>query len=1330
VLTLTATNVSGITGTITVIASDGAGGFATNTFTATTKTDTNDNGQPFLFPNNTVTNLVAPINTTLTNFISAIELAGDELSWDGSLADAISKANGTNSSYNQLVNTYKTLTYNVTNAYGKLQLFIEPATNYVGHLSVIMYPYLASDSDYYSQEEYTFVFGDTPISARTNTVNALASVPFANELLAVFTNGVAYGASTNFTAFINWGDDTTNSGVVTANAAGQKAVLGSHNYACPGNYPVYVQIQSAIGAAATVLSFVNVTNQDAPATNLLTVQVTGQGTVSPDYTDAPLAVGGGYSITASPANGWVLTSWTDENGYVLGTGTNLTFTMSPGLSLTANFDNAMEPLLSFVSPSSGGVVTNLYSAPAIITGTAAIVGTMADVAAVAGVFYQVNSGGWLTATGTTNWSASFMPDYGITNVIQAFAINGFGYPSTTNTLLVKYRAGAVLTLTTDGLGSITPNLNGDLLPLGSNYVLTATAGHGFTFAGWTGGWTTNRAALSFTMATNSSFTANFTDNTRPTVEITNLVSGQTVGANGFVVRGTAGDNWQLAGVEYQLNGAGWTPAASTNQGTNWSATLNLISGTNVFQVSAVDGTGTRSATNTATVDLVALTPLQLFTNGLGAITPYYSNAWLQVGRSYTLTAAPASGFSFVNWTGSLTTNKAALTFIMASNLSLTANFKDAIPPTLSITNLVSGQPVCTNVFTVQGAAGDNWQLTGVNYQINGAGWTNATNWPAALALTTNHWSATLALNAGTNLFQAYSCDSTGLHSKTNTVTLDNVVLAPLQLFTNGLGTITPYYSNAWLQVGRNYTLTAVPAAGFGFVNWTGSVTNTKAALSFTMESNLSFTASFTDQTKPAITVTNLVNGQLVSTSLFTVCGTAKDSNWRVAGVMCQLNSNGWLTATGSTNWSAALALTTGTNWFQAYACDPNGTPSATNTLAVDKIILAPLQLFTNGLGTITPYYSNAWLQVDRSYTLTAVPATGWLFNDWMICSPTLNAGLATLTNRAALTFTMSSNLELTANFYQPPAIQTQPASVSAFYGGAAGFSVAATGSGSLACQWQHNATNLAGQTATTLDLTGLTTNQAGSYRVIVSEYSSSVTSSVANLTLTATPTSLAGLAAIVTPADRSSFQISFGTNTFSQFSTDTNYDDSAVGTYEYALEGVFPGVNPLTAQLSLTNQQPPDAVSNATQVIDLTFVTPGWAVFTNGDSSGTIQYYTATNLVPKTWSGHKLVLTSTGQTNTLNLTSANEFATTNSGISYTCPYTAAAYSPVAAWFQSDSSFDVTLASPGGVGFIVYLQLQFTATTNGNYILENYEPSLNPGAQPEFISVQQGGFIWK
>jgi hypothetical protein len=90
----------------------------------------------------------------------------------------------------------------------------------------------------------------------------------------------------------------------------------------------------------------------------------------------------------------------------------------------------------------------------------------------------------------------------------------------------------------------------------------------------------------------------------------------------------------------------------------------------------------------------------------------------------------------------------------------------------------------------------------------------------------------------------------------------------------------------------------------------------------------------------------------------------------------------------------------------------------------------------------------------------------------------------------------------------PPVITSAPASRTNYVGDTATFSVSAvTSSGSLSYQWQANGTNLtdvgivSGSTTSTLTLTGVTTNSALAYQVIVSNGSGSVTSSVANLTV-------------------------------------------------------------------------------------------------------------------------------------------------------------------------------------------------------------------------------------
>ena len=362
------------------------------------------------------------------------------------------------------------------------------------------------------------------------------------------------------------------------------------------------------------------------------------------------------------------------------------------------------------------------------------------------------------ATSVNNWSnwtwqTALTPG---TNVISAYCSDTSGNRSLTNSVSFQYVVTNQLQLSITGLGTITPG--NTWLEIGRNYSLTATPATGFTFVNWTGSQPTNSATLNFTMASNLTFTANFIDTNKPVFSITNLMAGQRWSNAVFTVKGTASDNWQITNVWYQLNGLAWSNAITSNAWTNWSAALNLVPGTNSLLAYASDSSGNVSATTNVYFQCVVTNQLQVSMMGLGTISPNYSNAWLEVGRNYSVTSAPAAGFTFTNWTSSQgwSSNTAALTFIMASNLTLTANFIDTNKPVLSITNLIAGQRWSNVVFTVRGTATDNWQVASVQYQFNGLNWSNAT--------TTNAWTnwyATLNLLPGTNAVAAYAADNSG-----------------------------------------------------------------------------------------------------------------------------------------------------------------------------------------------------------------------------------------------------------------------------------------------------------------------------------------------------------------------------------------------------------------------------------------------------------------------------------------------------------------------------------------------------------------------------------------
>src|SRR5207302_1949583 len=80
-----------------------------------------------------------------------------------------------------------------------------------------------------------------------------------------------------------------------------------------------------------------------------------------------------------------------------------------------------------------------------------------------------------------------------------------------------------------------------------------------------------------------------------------------------------------------------------------------------------------------------------------------------------------------------------------------------------------------------------------------------------------------------------------------------------------------------------------------------------------------------------------------------------------------------------------------------------------------------------------------------------------------------------------------------------PVIGTQPTSQTAGYGDDTTLSVSVSGPGPFSYQWQLNGTNIPGATGSSLALDDLQYNDAGIYRVMVSNAEGSVTSSEAVL---------------------------------------------------------------------------------------------------------------------------------------------------------------------------------------------------------------------------------------
>jgi len=327
---------------------------------------------------------------------------------------------------------------------------------------------------------------------------------------------------------------------------------------------------------------------------VVTVNVGAGGTVTPNDNGALLQLGQNYTLTAKTNAGFAFAGWT---GSIVTNSALLTFQMTSNLVLNANFVDVAKPTNAITAPVNGQRWSNV-----VFT----VTGRAGDNVAVSNVFCSLNHGVWSSAVTTNHWSTwtalvTLTPG---TNVISAYAVDTSGNVSITSTVRVDYVASALLTVQIVGAGTVTPNLNGQLLAIGQNYSMTAAASNGFAFYFW--GWgvatnamsMTNNKTLGFNMASNLVIVAHFVDVAKPTNGIGFPTANQKWSNSVISVTGKAGDNVGVAGVWYQINQGGWAPAQTANGYTNWSAqNLPVTLGTNTLQAYAMDAAGNVSTTN-------------------------------------------------------------------------------------------------------------------------------------------------------------------------------------------------------------------------------------------------------------------------------------------------------------------------------------------------------------------------------------------------------------------------------------------------------------------------------------------------------------------------------------------------------------------------------------------------------------------------------------------------------------------------------------------------------------------------------------------------------------
>jgi hypothetical protein len=378
-------------------------------------------------------------------------------------------------------------------------------------------------------------------------------------------------------------------------------------------------------------------------TYIATIQITGGGTqqytvnVSANPTIGGSVAGGGTynqgqscTVTATPNAGYSFTNWT-ENGNVVSTNRNYTFTVTGNRTLVANFQAQPQNFNITVSanPSNGGSVAG-------------------------GGTYQQGQSCTVTATANTGYAFANWTENG--NVVSTqtnytFTVNG------NRTLVANFTPQQyTITATADPVngGNVT---GGGTFNYGNSCTLSATPATGYNFVRWTknGQQVSTNATYTFSVTESAAFVAQFQlQSCAIFVSAYPVEGGTTTGGGSYLY----GDNI--------------TVTATANEGYNF---ISWVEGDNVVSAEA-----NYSFTVTGNRSLTANFELQTFEvkvsvnpSEAGTVT---GEGTYNYGDEVTLTIVRNEDWAFENWTenGEVVSEEMNYTFIITSNRNLDANF--------------------------------------------------------------------------------------------------------------------------------------------------------------------------------------------------------------------------------------------------------------------------------------------------------------------------------------------------------------------------------------------------------------------------------------------------------------------------------------------------------------------------------------------------------------------------------------------------------------------------------------------------------------------------------
>ena len=490
---------------------------------------------------------------------------------------------------------------------------------------------------------------------------------------------------------------------------------------------------------------------------------------------------------------------------------------------------------------------------------------------------------------------------------------------------------------------------------GESCTLTASPATGYTFVRWTknGAQVSTNPTYNFTVTGSGSYVAHFSQNSYTISASANPSYGGTV---------TGGGTYN--------HGANCTLTATANTGytfVNWTKNGTMVSTSPSYSFTVTEAAMYVANFQQQQSQSYAINVSANPTAG-GTVS---GGGTYNQGQSCTLTATPATDYTFVKWTknGTRVSTNATYTFAVTESATYVAHFRPQYTITTT-TNPANGGTVSGGGTYVHGQRCTLTAVPATGYTF--VKWTK--NGMRVSSSPTYTFTVTESATYVAHFRPQYTITATANPTNGGTV--------------SGSGTYVH---------GQRCTLTAVPAAGYTFVKWTknGTRVSTNATYTFTVTESATYVAHFRPQNTITITATaNPANG-----------GTVSGSGTYNQGQSCTL------TATPATGYTFVKWTKNGTRVSTSPTYTFTVTESATYVAHFrPQYTITATTNPTNG-GTVS---GGGTYVHGQSCTLTATASTGYTFVNWK------ENGSVVSTN-TTYSFTVTGARTLVANFEGNPA---------------------------------------------------------------------------------------------------------------------------------------------------------------------------------------------------------------------------------------------------------------------------------------------------------------------